>query len=255
MEKEKELPLWEVGLGVAPIVFSNYRGADQQTTYVLPLPYIIYRGNLLKVDRSGPRGVLFDTERLELNISFDVAPPVDSNDNDARAGMDDLDATVQIGPILKVQLTEEDADLPLRLNLPLRTVIATDFTHVEHVGWVLHPQMWLDLPKLHGWGTSIGVGPIFADEGYHDYYYGVSPDFATASRPAYKGKAGYSGSSVLMGTSRRFGPLWVGAFLRYDNLTGAAFEDSPLVETKHAFIAGAGIAWIFWRSEERVSAQ
>lgn len=253
-EKAKELPLWEVGLGVAPIVFSNYRGSDQQSAYVLPLPYIIYRGDLLKVDRSGPRGVLFDTERLELNISFDVAPPVDSDDNDARAGMGNLDPTVQIGPVLKVHLTDEDAGLPLRLNLPLRAVIATDFSHVKHVGWVLHPQLWLDPPEFYGWGTSIGVGPIFADEGYHDYYYGVSPAFATASRSAYQGKAGYSGVSVLMGASRRIGPLWVGAFLRYDNLAGAAFEDSPLFETEHACIAGAGIAWIFWQSETSVSA-
>lgn len=253
--REKDLPLWELGLGVAPIVFSNYRGADQQSAYVLPLPYIIYRGDRLKVDRNGPRSVLFDTERLELNISFDAAVPVDSDDNDARAGMDDLDATVQIGPMLKIYLTEKDAHLPLRLNLPLRAVIATDFTHVKHVGWLLHPQLWLDVPKLYGWSTSIGVGPIFADKGYHDYYYGVSSAFATASRAAYEGNAGYSGISVLMGTKRRFDRLWVGAFLRYDNLTGAAFEDSPLFETEHAFIAGAAIAWIFWQSEEHAAAE
>lgn len=120
--------------------------------------------------------------------------------------------------------------------------------------WVLAVVALLDLRELHGWDTSIGAGPIFADEGYHDYYYGVSSAFATASRSAYEGKAGYSGISILIGTRRRFGRLWVGAFLRYDNLAGAAFEDSPLFETEHVFIAGAGIAWVFWQSEESVAA-
>lgn len=248
--------MWEIGVGIAPIVFPDYRGSDQQSIHVLPFPYIIYRGERIKLTQDGLSGVLFDTERLELNISISGALPVDSDDNDARAGMNDLDPTVEIGPALKIHLTDEDAELSLRLNIPLRAVIAIDLTHLElnHVGWVLHPQLWLDLPELHGWSTSIGIGPLFADDNYHDYYYGVSPAFATASRPAYEGKAGYSGISVVIGTNRRFGQLWVGAFLRYDNLSGVAFEDSPLFETEHVFIAGAAIAWIFWQSEASVPA-
>ncbi len=34
----EKLPLWEAGLGVAPITFSDYRGADEQSNYVLLLP-------------------------------------------------------------------------------------------------------------------------------------------------------------------------------------------------------------------------
>lgn len=251
----EQRPLWEFGLGVAPITFPDYRGSDEQSGYALPLPYLIYRGERLKVDEDGPRGILFDTERAELDLSLNAAIPVDSDDNDARAGMEDLDPTIEIGPVLKLHLTEKNASWRLRLDLPLRAVIATDFSSVEHVGYLLHPQLWLDTPGIAGWGVSMGVGPIFADRRYHDYYYGVSPQFATAVRPAYDPDAGYSGASLLAGTGRRFKNIWVGAFLRYDNLSGATFEDSPLVETQHFFAAGLAIAWIFARSSERVSVE
>ena len=52
---------------------------------------------------------------------------------------------------------------------------------------------------------------------------------------------------------RRFGNTWVGAFLRYDSLAGAVFEDSPLVRSKHAVTAGVGISWVFARSSELVT--
>lgn len=245
-------PLWEVGIGAAPITFPDYRGADERSNYVLPLPYIIYRGDRFKVDRNGPRGILFDTERVELDISLNASIPVDSDDNNARIGMEDLDPTFEIGPVLKVQLSDLGTNWPLRFELPLRAVFATDFTDIEHVGWLVHPQLWLDTPKIAGWNLSIGGGPIFADSSYHDYYYHVSPQDATAMRPAYAADGGYSGTSFLAGASRRFGNIWMGAFLRYDNLSGAVFENSPLVKTKHYLAAGFGVAWIFARSDERV---
>ena len=37
-------PLWELGLGVAALRLPDYRGSDQSSTYLLPLPYVVYRG-------------------------------------------------------------------------------------------------------------------------------------------------------------------------------------------------------------------
>jgi MipA family protein len=97
----QKLLLWEAGLGVAPITFPDYRGADEQSNFVLPLPYFVYRGERLKVDRNGPRGILFDTKRLQLDLSLNASIPVESDDNEARRGMPDIDPTLEIGPVLK----------------------------------------------------------------------------------------------------------------------------------------------------------
>ena len=42
-------------------------------------------------------------------------------------------------------------------------------------------------------------------------------------------------------------------FLRYDDLHGSAFDDSPLLEQEHSFMAGFAIGWVFKRSQRTVS--
>jgi outer membrane scaffolding protein for murein synthesis (MipA/OmpV family) len=170
--------------------------------------------------------------------------------------MPDIDPTIEVGPVLKYHLTDEDAPLSSRIELSLRAVIATDFSSFDYVGWLVLPSLWVEAKDLAGgWNMSLGVGPIFADDRYHDYFYGVAPAFATPQRPAYEAEGGYSGASILAGGSRRFKKLWFGAFARYDNLAGTAFEDSPLFETEHAFMAGFGIAWVFGQSTTLVEAE
>ena len=94
-------PLWELGAGIGVLDFPDYRGSDERSSYVLPIPYVVYRGEFFKVDRDSIRGELFESERLELDISLNGSVPVDSDDNDARRGMDDLDPTVEIVTTVK----------------------------------------------------------------------------------------------------------------------------------------------------------
>ncbi len=53
------------------------------------------------MDRNGPRGILFDTKRLQLDLSLNASIAVESDDNEARRGMPEIDATLEIGPVLK----------------------------------------------------------------------------------------------------------------------------------------------------------
>ena len=55
-----------------------------------------------------------------------------------------------------------------------------------------------------------------------------------------------------MALSKRFPKYWVGGFVRYDNLNGAVFEDSPLVRQKSYLAGGLAITWIFGESSTRV---
>jgi hypothetical protein len=70
----------------------------------------------------------------------------------------------------------------------------------QSAGWVFSPNLNLDitdLPAMPGWNLGFLAGPIYATEAQHDYLYGVPPDYATASRPAYHTDNGYSGSQFL----------------------------------------------------------
>jgi outer membrane scaffolding protein for murein synthesis (MipA/OmpV family) len=137
----------------------------------------------------------------------------------------------------------------------VRAVFSTDFGSIESHGGSAHPNLNFDMKNIGpggGWNFGVAAGPLFATERYHDYYYEVAPLYATGSRPAYDARGGYSGSRVTLALSKRFQRFWVGAFARYDTLAGATFEDSPLVRSEHAFMAGLSVAWIFAESERLV---
>jgi len=253
----EQLPLWELGVGVGAFALPDYRGSDQGRGYVLPVPYAVYRGEFLKADRHGVRGELFDSERVELNLSVAASLPVDSTRNDARAGMPDLRPSLELGPSLEFTLWRSAGGRELlELRLPVRAAFTLE-SSPRAIGWVATPNLNLDLPgrgALAGWNFGMLAGPVYGSRRQHEYFYGVAPQFATPARPAYEAPGGYAGLQFIAAASRRFRTFWVGAFVRADTLRGAAFEASPLVKRDTYVAAGVGIAWVLGTSAQRVEA-
>ncbi len=245
-EEEKER--LELGFGVAAARIPHYRGADQSKTYVVPIPYVWYEGDRLKVNREGSQFYLFDNPRFRLNLSAALAPPVNSEDNRARKGMPDLDPVFELGPRAEIVLYQaEDESFRVRLAFPFRQAFATTFTHTKSIGWVFSPNIQLYLN--HQWDARLTLGPVWTSEAFHDYFYEVAPAYARAGRPAYNAPGGYSGFRTSLSSGRRHKKLWYGAFVRYDNLSGAVFNDSPLVKRNSSFIAGVALISIFYGLE------
>lgn len=255
----EDQPLWEAGLGFTVLDFADYRGSDERTNYVLPVPYAIYRGELLKIERDRVRGLFFEYERVSLQLSISGSVPVNGSDNAARQGMPDLDPTLEIGPSLEMRMYQsEDKDFTVDLRLPARTVIATDLRHTHNVGWVFAPLMTIDFSGPFAgakWKTGLALGPLFGDKRYHNYFYGVAPEFATAQRPAYAARSGYAGGQVIGSISRRHQRMWVGAFVRWDSVSNAVFQDSSLVRQNDTFTAGIAFVWRLLQSSQRVEAR
>ena len=254
--RAEQLPLWEAGMGATVISFPHYRGSDQRRFWLLPFPYVVYRGEFLKADERRVRGLFFKTDRTELDVSINGTPPVDSSKNDARQGMPDLDAILEIGTSLNFLLARtEDRRTRLELRLPARAALATDLTHLKYTGWVFQPNVNLDVKNplgYEGWNFGALGGPMFSDGRYNDYFYGVDPAFATATRPAYNAGGGYAGTQLLATLSRRYRKYWFGGFARWDTLNQAVFEDSPLVKSRHSFAAGLAGAWLIGESRVMV---
>ncbi len=249
----EQKPLWEAGAGFGVVNFPDYRGSDERSSFALPIPYFVYRGEFLRVDRESIRGRLFESERWELDISLNGSVPVDSDENEAREGMDDLEPTLELGPVLKYHAWQSaDEQMRVELRLPLRAAINTEF---EHVGWITQPQVNLDVADpfgYTGWQLGLHTGPIFGDADFHQYFFGVEPEFARPGRPAYDADSGYAGAQVTAALSKRFGKMWLGGFVKWDTLDGAAFEDSPLVRDKSNFTAGFAVSWVLKVSDELV---
>ena len=248
-------PLWEFGLGVGALAFSDYRGADAMDVYPLPLPYFVYRGTFLRADRDGMRGRFLKSDLAELNISVNGTTPVRSHASGARVGMPDLKPTLEVGPSLELHLWRSiDRRVALDLRLPARVALTIE-SSPRAIGVLFEPRLNLDVRDvggLRGWTLGLLAGPLFADRRYHQYFYGVPTQFALPARPAYDAHGGYAGTQAIASLSKRYPRYWVGTFLRHDTLSGAVFTPSPLVRTNRYWAAGIGIAWMIGESTQHV---
>jgi outer membrane scaffolding protein for murein synthesis (MipA/OmpV family) len=245
-----EQPLWELGLGAGALRLPHYRGSDQDHDWLLPVPYLVYRGSFLRADREGARAVLLETERVQFDLSLAASLPTRSEDDDARRGMDDLAPTVELGPDLRMTLAR-GAGWRLDLRAPVRAALTVE-SDPRSIGWTATPHLRLDLSDLHGWKLGLQAGPVWGSRRYHAYFYEVGPADATARRPAYRAPGGFGGGYALATLSRRFEHVWAGAFLRHDTLHGAAFGDSPLVRDRGQLSFGMALTWVFASSTQRV---
>jgi outer membrane protein len=246
---EDFLPSWELGAGVGALYLADYRGSDEYRALAVPLPYFVYRGDRLRVDRDGIQGRLLGIDRARLDISVNGTLPVNDSENSARSGMPDLDPLIEIGPELRFLLHDYPrTHARLWLDLPLRAAFTVNLDNPEHAGWIANPRVRYrrDVPVPRGyWSLQLNAGLLFASSDYHEYFYGVPSEFATPDRPSYEAGGGYSGARIAFSTTRRIGKLWLGGGLRYDNLEGSAIRGSPLVTSTHSWAVFGGAAWVF----------
>jgi outer membrane scaffolding protein for murein synthesis (MipA/OmpV family) len=250
-------PLWEVGVGGFWGWLPDYPAASEYTARSIAVPYLVYRGEYWRVGDEDDRGAvsrrLLKNDRFELDLTFSAAFPVDSGDNDARDGMPDLDYLFGIGPQLIFKLINEPGRRKLNLNLQTRAVYSTDFSSLKHQGYVFNPKLNYTQEHITDLDLEVSarLGPIFATEKMMDYFYQVGPEFATFERPAYNAKAGYLGSYLTLGVTKRFNSrfrLFVGTQIGIHN--SAANTDSPLFEDELNLSIFSAFSWTFIHSDQ-----
>ncbi len=252
------LPKWELGLGAGMLNVPAYRGAKGHKNYLLPVPFLAYRGESVRMDEEGMRGRLFESERIHLDLSIAGNLPVPKDGDSARAGMPNLDPVGEFGPTLDISLARNGkrhtGESSVWLRLPVRAALSVGDPLIAQQGWVFSP--YVDLSYRKGasrshWKVSLALGPLYATQRYHEYFYKVPAEFVTAQRPQYQPDGGYSGSRATLTLVMNSRYWFIGAFARYDKLNGAVFENSPLVEINHYFAAGVAISRIFGSSSEK----
>lgn len=229
----------------------HYRGSDQSHNWLLPVPFVVYRGEIFKADRDGARAVLFESDRLNFDLSLAASAPTRSDDNRAREGMADLRPTIELGPNLNLKLASGPG-WKLDLRAPLRAAMTIQASP-RVIGWIATPNLNLDLSGVAGWNVGLQGGLQFADRRFNGYFYDVNAADVTTSRPAYRSPSGYGGAQLTLAASRRDADRWLGAFARFDNLSGARFEDSPLVRRRDHLSIGIAVSWVFSRSSTLVN--
>ncbi len=243
--REDNLPKFELGISLTALNLPHYRGSAGSTNYLLPIPYLKYRGERFEID-NGIEGFLPISEDLILSISGNASPPV-NEDSPEREGMEKLKGSFEIGPSLDYRLSRADRS-SLWLELPLRFGFTFE-SNPQAIGWIFHPRLAWDKPYRNkgDWKLRLAVGPMYASGQYHDYYYSVDPVDALPTRPAFQAEAGYSGLRADFTFSKRFDDYWFGGFVRYDDLNGSVIENSSLVSDTSVWTSGVAFTWVFYK--------
>lgn len=249
----EELPLWELNVGVGSLSQAYYPGSSETRQFTFPVIYPTYRGDIFRSSRGNLSANFIDSDRFQLDVSLGFNFAIDSDDIALREGMPDIDSVVQIGPALEIELASSDVDR-WEVNLPLRAAFAigSDF---ESRGFTFAPNIayyrYFDVAALPmKWG--IAAGPQFGDARYHDTFYGVDAEYATATRSAYRTDSGYSGYRLSTSLSLRHNrSLWA-IFAGYNNVSNATFVDSPLVDADDNFTIGFVFSYALFKSKTMV---
>lgn len=246
----------EVGIGAFAMHLPQYLGSDQTDSYVVPLPYIYYLDDDVKIDRNQFTAKLWQENHFYLDISASGGVKVNSEDNAARTDMPDLDWVFELGPSIKYYFSGDPQQSSyFYAEFFTRKATATDFSSFTDVGWRYGPSITYQKGFSNA-GINQGNGEFeftvrananFSDDKSLNYYYGVSSQYQNSARPAYQSDGGYAGSDISIGLTYKVNDWWLGGFARYYYLSGAEYDTSPLVKQHSNWSLGFGLAWIFYQ--------
>lgn len=255
-----EKPLWELGLGGGAVVQPHYPASSEYQTRGLGLPYVVYRGDILRIgDGGGARAIAAESGNYELSLSLDAAFDADSENNKLRDGMPDLDFIFEVGPQLIFHLQKfqfsDTSRSEIQLALQARAAFSTDFGRLDHHGYVFEPMLryrhyGFFHPQLE---ATISLKPLWATRDVHGYFYDVANEFATVNRDTYRARGGYFGTGLNISGTWHISDkarMFLGIQTTYHH--GAANINSPLFEKKFNAGLGVGLIWSLVESKRKV---
>lgn len=257
-EDDHTVPLWELGLVGGGGYLPDYPAASQNHWRGIGLPYAVYRGDFLQVGERGiVRGLFLDLRQFEFDLSADASFPVNSSDNKARDGMDDLDTLFEIGPKLIYKFLPRGSGQELDLSLATRAVLSTDLLNWRYQGFAVAPGLTYADERFSLLGGDLRLiatlEPQFGFGGLNKYFYEVDHKDARSNRPAYDADPGYIGTELTLGFGwspfervRLFGGIVPGYY------KGSANENSPLYRDDFNIAIGGGLRISLFQSETRV---
>jgi MipA family protein len=249
----KPQPLWELGVGLGAARTPAYIGANETVQRILPVPYVIYRGDIFRVDQDGAGARLFRGENWLFDIGFSAGLDGNNKELAARKGMSKLGPTFEFGPRFRWFVAKPSPGELLSFNVPLRAVVEIN-GGLKGQGAVLEPTVRYDNDHFfQGIGLVAQAGVLVGEKKINAHYYGVDPQFATLTRPAYVAKSGLMATKVSAVLYKELTPDFsVAVFARWDNSSSAANELSPLHFKSNAITFGLGATYSFYKSSEMV---
>jgi outer membrane protein len=239
--------IWELGVGLGSVFGPDYRGADEYRSFSSVIPYVVYHGKFISSDSDGVKAQFFSSDNIDFSLSASAYISPHSDKNKRRENMPSLGSTIELGPSLDIRLTGSDLQSGWQLQLPWRAVFAVGGSSNKIIGSVIQPQLVYQ-QHFSSWDLRYKTSVMFGSNVYHNYYYTVDAQFATAERPEFHASSGYSGFINDIALSRELDIADVKTrfafFIRYDNLAKVKFKESPLFASENVWRGGVAFIWV-----------
>lgn len=246
-------PLYEFGIVGGSAFVPDYPASDQGRLRSLVVPQFRYRGLRLRSDEEDSlKARLLLNPSYGFDLSGSGAFSADSDKNEARKGMKDLDWLGEIGPRFYLFLVRTEK-LWVRLFFPIRMAFSTDLTSTTYQGLVFAPafntRYYFDESKFNS--IIFGVTRTHTTHQIQEYYFEVDPKFATPERPAYDAKSGYMATSSSLAYIYEKDHTGIYFGMAVNSYKGGANAGSPLHKADYTYAAFIGLSYLFYQSEER----
>ncbi|MDO6586010.1 MipA/OmpV family protein [Salipiger sp. 1_MG-2023] len=170
-----------------------------------------------------------DAMGLGFGGSFRFIPERDSSDHDTLRGMDDIDATVELG--FGVSYTGNAYEVFGNVR--------RGFGGSE--AWVGEAGMDIIARPDERWKLTMGPRLFWGNDSYANTYFGVDSDEATASRSAFDADGGLLSAGVEMGASYQLNDDWgIEGAVTWENYRNDA-ADSPIVDDTDQWTVRLGV--------------
>ena len=258
---DKDLPgLWGLRLVAFGQNFPAYPSSSNQNLTILPIPYPVYRGKILRFGEDLEdiaEGKILDAKRVHISMGLSASFPESSDKLSGREGMPDLGFLIEAGPKVDLYLSgDPDDEQELSLSLQLRGAVSLDGLNATGRGFVFSPELEYLTRGVFKSETELRfrIAPTWATSNYTDFFYGVDPEFATPSRPSFDAESGYLNTEFLVGLNRKITDrlefrgsirLWVNK--------GSANSASPLYQRDYDRGIRLALFWTAWESKRRIA--
>lgn len=250
---KSDRPLFEIGVIGGSGYLPHYPASNEGQIRYLAAPMFKYRGLRLRSDEEDSlKARLFDDPHYGFDLGASGGFSLESDRNEARKGMKDLDWLGEIGPRFYSFLIKKE-EYWLRFFLPARAAFSTDLSQVTYQGMVFAPNLNFRYFFKGNMFNSLILSftRSYTTDEYQDFYYDVDPKFAAAERPAYEAVSGYHGSSLSMVYLHEVENkgYYVGAVV--NSYKGAANSGSPLHKEDYTYSAFLAFSYTLYESNAR----
>lgn len=248
-----EKALYEFGLVGGAGYVPDYPASDQGRIRYIGAPIVRYRGLRFRSDEEDSmKARLFTDPHYGFDLSAAGSFPTNSDKNDARKGMRDLDWIGELGPRFYFFLIKTEK-VWVRFFTPVRLAFSTDLTGATYRGLVFAPSFniryYFDETKFN----SIIFGATRTHTTHHlqEYFFQVDEKYSNADRPQYNAESGYLSTSAGMAFIHEKKNIGFYTGFGVNSFKGAANAGSPLHRTDYTYGMFVGMSYIFHQSDER----